>query len=243
MKKAIIIFNLILCYNLHANDSLFISANNDYANQDYINATAKYDSLIANNFESAELYYNLGNCFYKTNEIHQAIYYYEKSLKIDPNFEDAQENIKLCKLQLIDKIDQMPELFYKKYFKKIKKLISLNSWKILSLISIWTFFLFFILKIFFKKKTNFISPAILVLSLIFLLITISVKNDELNNRSAIIYASTIDVMSAPSGKSTKLFTLHLGTKININDQIEDWVNISIDNGKKGWILTQNLKEI
>ena len=50
-------------------------------------------------------------------------------------------------------------------------------------------------------------------------------------------------MSAPSGKSTKLFTLHLGTKININDQIEDWVNISIDNGKKGWILTQNLKEI
>jgi len=243
MKKIIIILNLFLCYNLHANDSLFISANNDYANQNYIGAIKKYDSLIANNLESAELYYNLGNCFYKKNEIHQAIYYYEKSLDIDQNFEDAKENIKLCKLQLIDKIEQMPELFYKTYFKKIKKLISLDSWKILSLTSIWALFLFFILKIFFKKKTNFISTALLILSLILLLITISVKNDEINNRSAIIYSSTIDVMSAPSEKSTKLFTLHLGTKININDQIEDWVNISIANGKKGWILIENLKEI
>jgi uncharacterized protein YgiM (DUF1202 family) len=77
----------------------------------------------------------------------------------------------------------------------------------------------------------------------FLLLTISVKNDEINNRSAIIYSSTIDVMSAPSEKSTKLFTLHLGTKININDQIENWVNIRIANGKRGWILIDNLKEI
>ena len=74
-------------------------------------------------------------------------------------------------------------------------------------------------------------------------ITSSVNKDDTNNRSAIIYAASTNIMSAPSDKSTNLFTLHIGTKINIKDQIGDWININISNGKKGWIRLSDIKEI
>lgn len=123
MKKIILFLNIFLCLNLQANDSLFTLASEDYANQDYSLAIDKYQSILSSAIESSELYYNLGNSYYKINEIHQAIYNYEKSLKLNPNFTEAKENLELCNLLLIDKIDKMPELFYKTYYKKLKKLL------------------------------------------------------------------------------------------------------------------------
>ena len=242
MKKIIIIINILSSINTLANDSLFLNANKDYANEQYLAAIVKYDSIIINNLESPELYYNLGNCYFKTNEIHQAIYYYEKTLKHNPNFNDAKENLSLCKSKLIDKIDVMPELFYKKLWGGIKNSISFNTWFILTLISIWTMLLFSTYSLF-KSKNNIVEISLLSVALMLFIITISVNKDYLNDRSAIIYATSTDIMSAPSEKSTKLFTLHIGTKLKINDQIGDWVNINITNGEKGWVLITDIKEI
>ena len=86
MKKIILFLNIFLCLNLQANDSLFTLASEDYTNQSYSLAIDKYQSILSSEIESSELYYNLGNSYFKINEIHQAIYNYEKSLKLNPNF-------------------------------------------------------------------------------------------------------------------------------------------------------------
>ena len=112
MKKISIVFLFLSSLNLYGNDSLFISANTDYANENYISSCEKYEKILSRNLESVELFYNLGNSYFKLDEIHKAIYNYERALKIDQDFTDAKENIELCKLQLIDKIDEMPELFF-----------------------------------------------------------------------------------------------------------------------------------
>lgn len=243
MKKLIFITYIISSFSTLANDTLFLSANNDYSNEQYLTAIVKYESIINDNLESPELYYNLGNCYFRTNEIHKAIYYYEKTLKHNPNFNGAKENINLCKEKLIDKIDVMPELFYKKLFGKIKNSISFNTWIILTLISIWMM-LFISIYSLLRRRRNYIARfSLLSLALILFCITININNDYLNNRSAIIYTLSTDIMSAPSAKSTKKFTLHIGTKLKINDQIGDWVNINIANGKKGWVFLEDIKEI
>ena len=242
MKKIIVVICILFSTNIQANDSLFINANEHYANENYLEAIEKYESIINNNLESAELYYNLGNCYYKIDEIHKAIYYYEKTLKHTSDFNDATENILLCQSKLIDKIDVMPELFYKTIFMKIKNSLSFNNWFYLTILLIWLAFLLSIFRIFRSKKT-FILTNLLIVSLILFFITSSVNRDYTNIRSAIIYVSSTNIMSAPSEKSTKLFTLHIGTKINIQDQIGNWLNINILNGKKGWILLKDIKEI
>ena len=243
MKKIILFLNIFLCLNLQANDSLFINANQDYANQSYSLAIDKYQSIISSGTESSELYYNLGNSYYRVNEIHQAIYFYEKSLKINPNFTEAIENLELCKQLLIDKIEKMPEIFYKIYYENLKNFLSIKWWKITSLIFIWIYFLFFVIKILFKKRFNFSQNIVLVLSFLCFLIFQDINNDSLEKREAIIYSQVIDIMSAPSNQANKLFTLHIGSKVTINDQIENWVNISLANGNKGWIALRHLKEI
>ena len=243
MKKIIIFLNIFLCLNLQANDSLFTLANEDYANQNYSLAIDKYQSILSLAIESSELYYNLGNSYYKINEIHQAIYNYEKSLKLNPNFTEAKENLELCNLLLIDKIDKMPELFYKTYYKKLKKLLPKKWWKTTSLILIWSFIFIYLIKIITNRNFNFLQNIVLVFSLLFFVIYQDISNDSLKNKEAIIFSQVIDIMSAPSEKANKLFTLHLGTKVKINDQIENWVNISLANGNKGWVALKHLKEI
>ena len=84
---------------------------------------------------------------------------------------------------------------------------------------------------------------LILLSFCLLFITTNNYNQKTNIREAIIYSSVIDVMSAPSLQSTNLFNLHIGTKVTVEDQIENWVNIRLANGKKGWILIESLKEI
>ena len=243
MKKIILFLNIFLCLNLQANDSLFTLASEDYANQDYSSAIDKYQSILSSAIESSELYYNLGNSYYKINEIHQAIYNYEKSLKLNPNFTEAKENLELCNLLLIDKIDKMPELFYKTYYKKLKKLLPKKLWKTTSLILIWSFIFIYLIKIITNRNFNFLQNIVLVFSLLFFIIYQDISNDSLENKEAIIFSQVIDIMSAPSEKANKLFTLHLGTKVKINDQIENWVNISLANGNKGWVALKHLKEI
>ena len=242
MNKLSLILVFLISFNLYGNDSLFLSANSDYANQEYNSAIKKYNLILSSNLESSELYYNLANSFFKINEIHQAIYYYEKALKIKPDFDDAKENLEICNLQLIDKIEEIPELMITSLYNYIINFLSLKNWIYLTLIFIWVSLIIFSYNSFVNKNKK---PVLYLVILSFFLFFITTKkyNQNINVKEAIIYSSVINVMSAPSEQSTNLFSLHIGTKVRIEDQIENWVNIRIANGKKGWVLIENLKEI
>ena len=242
MNKISLFLTLLISINLYGNDSLFVSANSDYAKQEYSSAIEKYQVILSSNQESPELYYNLANSFFKNNEIHKAIYCYEKTLKIKPDFDDAKENLEICNLQLIDKIEEIPELFITSIYNQILNFLTIKNWMYLTLFMIWISFLLFAYNSYTKKNNRAVLYLIL-LSFCLLFITTNNYNQKTNIREAIIYSSVIDVMSAPSLQSTNLFNLHIGTKVTVEDQIENWVNIRLANGKKGWILIESLKEI
>ena len=242
MNKLSLILVFLISFNLYGNDSLFVSANSDYANQEYNTAIKKYNLILSSNLESPELYYNLANSFFKINEIHQAIYYYEKALKIKPDFDDAKENLEICNLQLIDKIEEIPELMITSLYNNIINFLSLKNWIYLTLIFIWVSLIIFSYNSFVKKNKKSVLYLV-IFSFFLFFITTKKYNQNINVKEAIIYSSVINVMSAPSEQSTNLFSLHIGTKVKIEDQIENWVNIRIANGKKGWVLIENLKEI
>ena len=242
MNKLSLILVFLVSFNLYGNDSLFVSANSDYANQEYNAAIKKYNLILSSKLESPELYYNLANSFFKINEIHQAIYYYEKAIKIKPDFDDAIENLEICNLQLIDKIEEIPELMITSLYNNIINFLSLKNWIYLTLIFIWVSLIIFSYNSFVKKNKKYVLYLV-IFSFFLFFITTKKYNQNINVKEAIIYSSVINVMSAPSEQSTNLFSLHIGTKVKIEDQIENWVNIRIANGKKGWVLIENLKEI
>ncbi len=241
MKRLIFILSLFICSQNFASEQLFDLGNKQYINENYTEAILIYDSILTSGSESSELYYNLGNCHYQTNDWTNAIWHYEKSLQLKNN-EKTIHNLELAKLKIIDRIETLPQLFYKKWWNNLIQTLSTQVWQILTLFGVALIFILQLLSQFTLKRkiTTKIFHAITV---IILLITQTSYHNNFIKKEAIIFSETITVKSAPTSRSTNLFTLHAGSKVEITDVIGDWINIKIANGNSGWIAQNSIKEL
>lgn len=236
-----IITLILLCFSMQiiAEESLFTKANQKYKSEDYSTATILYDSILSSGFESSEIYYNLGNCSYKIKDWGNAIWYFEKSLLLKNN-KKTRENLKLTRLKIIDKIDPLPELFYENWWYYILGLCSTMIWQIITIICVWLLFITSTIIQSLKFKT--VNTQLLLLTLSIALVFITHYSNKKNLEiSAIILSSTVKVASAPSSNAKKLFLIHSGTKVKINDEIDSWINVEFANGNNGWIEKSSCK--
>jgi len=242
MKRLIFILSLFICSQNFASEQVFDQGNKQYANENYSAAISLYDSILSTGSESSELYYNLGNCHYKTNDWANAIWHYEKSLQLNNN-EKTINNLELAKLKIIDRIEPLPKLFYKKWWINLTQNLSTQAWQILALFGIGFIFILQLISQFTSLKSKLITKIFSAITVIILLITQTSYHNNFTKKEAIIFSETITVNSAPTSSSTNLFTLHAGSKVEIIDSIGDWINIKIANGNRGWIAENSIKEL
>ena len=226
-------------------DDLFQKSNDYYTNGDYQNAVNGYLDVLDSGFESAELYFNLGNSFYKLNNIPDSNFYYEKAKSISPNDDDILTNLIFAKNLRIDKIEILPTTQMQNFKLSILDLFSEKGWSI-SLISLIWFMSFAFIFYMISKDSKFkrlyftISIVFIILSSITLFINFEKKKlSEI--KYAIVYDKEIEVWSEPNNISELKFLLHEGTKVKQLDVIEDWVNIQLENGTLGWIQSSSLR--
>ena len=242
MKRIIFILSLFTCTQSFSSEQAFDQGNKQYINENYSAAISLYDSIIKTGMESSELYYNLGNCHYKTNDWANAIWHYEKSLQLNNN-EKTIHNLKLAKIKVIDRIEALPQLFYKKWWNNLTHTLKTQFWQILALSGIGLIFILQLISQFTSLKSKLITKILSAITVIILLITQTSYHNNFTKKKAIIFSETITVNSAPSINSTNLFILHTGSKVEITDVIGDWVNIKIANGNSGWIAQNSIKEL
>ena len=242
MKRLIFILSLFICSQSFASEQVFEEGNKQYANENYSAAISVYDSILTLGSESSELYYNLGNCYYKTNDWANTIWHYEKSLQLNNN-EKTIHNLELAKLKIIDRIEPLPQLFYKKWWINLTQTLSTKVWQILTLFGIGLILILQLFSQFTSLKSKLITKILSAIAVIILLITQTSYHNNFTKKEAIIFSETITVNSAPTSSSTNLFTLHAGSKVEITDVIGDWVNIKIANGNSGWIAQNSIKEL
>jgi tetratricopeptide (TPR) repeat protein len=227
---------------------LMEKANQAYSATDYPGAINLYDSVLSSGYESAVLYFNLGNAHFKMSDIPSAILYYEKAKKLDPTDEDIMFNLDLANSRIIDKMEPLPEFFLKTWLRSVRDILSSNQWAklmivffILALLSIGIFIIsraVIIRKISFW--INMVSIVLVVASLIF---SLNGYHEYKRHSSAIIFTPTVTVKSSPSENSVDLFVIHEGTKVFISDQVEGWSEVRLANGNVGWIETNTYKNI
>lgn len=229
-------------------DSIIQTANNAYNQGLYDSALNTYDLVINEGIESGELYYNMGNAYYKNNDIASAILYYEKAKKLLPNDEDIIYNLNIANSMIVDKIEKVPELFYNKWWKFFYNMLGADAWTIFALISftllVVTVGLFIISKNRQNRKLSF------YMGLLFLFITIAsfgLASQKyyygIEKNEAIVFTSSITVKSSPTQNAVDLFVIHEGTKVKIIDKIDNWTEIKIQNGSIGWLPNSSLKNI
>lgn len=245
MKTLFVI--LLIFSNNQSIEDLFEQSNDFYTNGNYENAVLGYLDILESGFESAELYFNIGNTFYKLNNIPESNFYYEKAKSISPNDNDILTNLSFAQNLRIDKIEKLPVTELQNLKLSILDLLSEKGWSVSLITLIWLMcfsFIFYIVSNNSKFKRLFFSISIVFLILCSLTIYINFEKKKLNEiKYAIVYDKEIEVWSEPNNISELKFLLHEGTKVKQLDIIQDWVNIQLENGTLGWIQLSSLKTL
>lgn len=227
-------------------EGFFKKANEQYKLEHYNEAIKTYKQIEELRLSSSEMYYNLGNCYYKLNQVAPAIYNYEKALLINPLNEDARNNLVFAKRLTIDTIEELPKSIFQKIDESIIKKLSYNEWAIISVIFSFLgsglFLLFYFSYTPTKKRlffvTSVLSFLLLILSSVF---TIKEYSYTKANIEAIIFVEESEVKNAPTSNGDTIFKLHEGTKVKVLDTVDRWKKIKIADGKIGWIDTDQIK--
>ncbi len=227
---------------------LFKKANELYRGKQYDQSIALYDSILKENKTNYLVYYNLGNSHFKQGNIADAILNYERAKTLNPDDEDINYNLKIAYSNTVDKIEPIPLLFYQRWWQSFLNTLPTGIWSLLSVCLLWLTFATGIAYLFaktvsFKRNAFLASINLLILSGICYYISMASHQLIYGNHGAIVMEASAYIKSSPDDKSTNLFMLHQGTKVEITEETQGWKKIKIANGNVGWVATEQVEKI
>ncbi len=251
MNKILIIFFIFLLPVLvyaQTEDQLFVEANRLYRAESFETALDAYLNIISSGHVTGELYYNIGNTYYKLGEFGKAVLFYERAKLLIPEDDDLMNNFNLISLSLADKITPIPEVFYVKYWNDFRKSIPLEAWKTIFFVVLW-FGSGIICFMFFNKTRivrKFLRYNLMALGFVFLISsTVLISNAVMDNtgKGAVVMQAEAKAFASPTETGTEVFSLHEGTRVQIKRESGDWIEVRLLDGKVGWILKDVVERI
>lgn len=226
----------------------FEKGNKSYQKGNYKEAIVHYERILKDKKQSAELYFNLGNCYYKLNKVAPAIYNFEKALLLNPNDKDIQNNLKFAQKLQIDDIKEVPKVGFNRVIQDFISSNHFNTWAWIAVVMSFLFLLFFVIYYFGEttllKRTFFIGMILTIFGIILSVSSaIFEKANYDNDQPAIVFAEITAVKTEPNGNATTAFTLHEGTKVYVYETVDNFKKIELSDGKKGWIEASAIKEL
>lgn len=244
----VLLVSLVLLKSLaYAQPEEFEQANTAYMEGEYEQALNLYLKTAAQ-YRSANLYYNIGNTYYKLHQIPRSILFYERALKLNPANEDIRYNLAQANKLIADKIDSKPVSKLNIWWKWFKYGNGEKTWGWLSisfmLLAAILFVLYFISHRLFLRRVGFFGGFIVVaLSIAAYVLGMDARNYLQTSDAAIITTAKAEVMSAPTADATEMFVLHEGSRVKLLDEQGDWREIEISSGAKGWLKVSAYEEI
>ncbi len=220
-----------------------------YAKGDYPAAIEVYEALLANQGIAPEVYYNLGNAYYKSSEIGKAILNYERALQLDPSDNDIRFNLELARSKAVDKVDEGFRLFLTEWIEGLLNIASMGSWAYIAIGS-FVVMLIMLLLLFFGKSVALRKTA-MGCSVLMLIITLFSNYAAMSHYSnltsrdmAIVMSPTVTAKSTPDNSGTSLFVIHEGRKVKVcDDSMKEWKEIELEDGTVGWVPASSLEII
>ena len=220
-----------------------------YAAEKYDEAASLYEKVLAEDGIAPEVYYNLGNCYYKQDRISLSVLNYERALRLNPSDSDVKANLALARGKTQDKVTPASELFFVSWWKQLAGMMSMSAWMTVALIA---FILMltgilvyaFLSDIRLRKIGAYTAIVCLLLTVLANLCALTQHFIVINHSYAIIMTPAVTVKSSPANTSTDLFIVHEGSKVEIlDDTMAGWREVKLEEGKQGWIEQDVIAEI
>lgn len=245
-KATVLLLLLFLPLSGHAVTKA--EADSAYIRGQYQQAIKDYEMLLKQG-ASADLYYNLGNAYYRSENITRAVLNYERALLLSPGDRDVRFNLQIARAKTIDKIVPESEMFFFTWYRSLVNLMSVDAWAWTALIALALLIVLLLVYLFSERiwlrKVGFFGGfVLLILFALSNLFAWQQKQDLLFRKGAIVISPSVTVKSTPAKNGTDLFILHEGTKVSITDgTMKGWMGIRIADGKEGWIESNMIEEI
>ena len=223
-------------------------ADSAYAHEQYQQAASLYEQVLKQGV-SADLYYNLGNAYYRMDNMTQAVLAYERALLLSPGDEDVRFNLQMARSKTIDKITPESEMFFVTWYRSLVNIQSVDAWARLSLFALVGAIVLALLYLFanavWLRKVGFFGGAALLVA--FLLGNLFAWQQKLaldHRTGAVVIRSAVPVKSTPAKNGTDLFILHEGTRVTItDDSMRGWKEVRVADGKQGWLQIEDIEII
>lgn len=244
----LILFITLLTTVVHSQDSFndkFEKGVTAFTAGNYEESLDLWKELVNAGYRSANLYYNLGNAYFKLNNIPQAIIFYERAYLINPADENVNYNLQIARTMIVDRFQEIPELFFVRWYNFVSLILSSNTWAKISLVSFIIFLTMLSIYIYstrYRVKVFGFWFAVITLVIASASLAFTIKNKELvyNSNKAIIVSPLVNGKSSPDDSGTDLFLLHEGTKVSVEDEVGEWYEIRLSDGNKGWVPINSL---
>ena len=252
MRKIMILFlvSFFHCFGAlgQEKDITFDNANAAYNAGQFEKAVMLYKQILESGQHSAELYFNLGNSYYRLNQVGESIFYFEKAKQLEPTDEDINVNSVFAQNMAIDAVEVLPKSQVTQLKDNIIEFFSQEGWAYFIILLAWLFVLFWGLylwnKIPFIKRTFFVTSLILAFLLIGSLFIAVIKSANTSDTTyGILFNEKMEVWAEPNSRAEVLFLLHEGTKVQMLDQLQEWQKIRIANGSEGWIKNAKVRSL
>lgn len=223
-------------------------ADSAYVRQQYQQAINDYEQLLKEGV-SADVYYNLGNAYYRTDNITRAILNYERALLLQPGDKDIRFNLQLARSKTIDKIVPESEMFFFTWYRSLVNVMSVDGWATCALVclalSIVLFLVYLFASLVWQRKVGFFGALLLMLVFVLSNVFAHQQKKVLAERTgAIVISGAAPVKSTPAGNGTDLFVIHEGTRVDITDStMQEWFKVKLADGKEGWIAVKDVERI
>lgn len=229
-------------------DSLIVSGNSYYEAGQFDSALMSYRLVEMQGLESAGLYYNMGNSYFRLREYARAILYYERALKLDPGYGDARFNLDLARTYTVDRFESVESWGIGQWVSGWHELFPARTWSVLTYLFFALLVVSVVSLLFARRRslwTVSLTGSIVGLVLFVLTLVLGVRSQrlQLESNRGVIQQSVVSVKGAPASESKVLFLLHSGSTVQIVGRSGDWLEIRIVDGHQGWVESSVLEEI
>lgn len=239
---------ILMLMPLSANAITKQNADDEYAKGNYQQAIKDYQEILKAGV-SSEIYYNLGNAYYRTDNITQALLAYERALQLSPGDNDIRFNLQYARSKTIDKITPETEMFFVTWYHSLVNFTSVDRWANTAIFSIVMALLLILVFLFapqmWARKSGFYGSAVFLLLFAFAnLFAFQQKHELETKQGAIVIAPTVNVKKTPAASGTDVFVIHEGTRVDITDRgMKQWRGVKLADGREGWLKTSQIEEI
>ncbi len=223
---------------------LFLAGNKAMETEKYEDAAKDYEALLSQGLEHPDLYYNLGNAYYKLGYIGKAVWAYEKGRQFAPRDADINYNLELVNARVADRIEMPETIFLVQWYRQFKHLFTLGDLLTMGSGLLVLAGLFFLLRYRWPNKSAWfmsVTIIIFILSLGVHAVALDKYWDITDLKEAVIVDPEVQAYSAPLERAeTVQFKIHEGTKVEVTQTQPGWREIILLDGKKGWIRTKSV---